>query len=80
MKDFTKTATAAADKFIAKRKAEKQAQPEEQEFYRFSLKLDGDLKAFIEDEAWMNHISRNDFINAVLKGYKEAKEAGAGKE
>lgn len=43
-------------------------------FYRLNLKLDGDLKEFLSDEAWRQRTSITALVNDVLHKYKAKKE------
>ena len=40
------------------------------DIYRLNLKLSGDLKEYLSDEAWRQRISITQLVNDVLEAYK----------
>ena len=40
------------------------------DIYRLNLKLSGDLKQYLSDEAWKQRISITQLVNNVLEAYK----------
>ena len=40
------------------------------DIYRLNLKLSGDLKEYLSDEAWRQRISITQLVNNVLEAYK----------
>lgn len=42
------------------------------DIYRLNLKLSGDLKEYLADEAWRQRISITQLVNNVLEAYKAA--------
>ena len=75
-KDFKTTATAGAERFISAppTKDTQDTQRTPPTFYRLNLKLDGDLKQFLSDEAWRQRLSITALVNEVLTEYKNKVE------
>lgn len=75
-KEFKTTATAGAARFISTPHTQdtQDTQPTTPTFYRLNLKLDGDLKEFLSDEAWRQRTSITALVNDVLHEYKAKKE------
>lgn len=71
-KDFKTTAAAGAARFITPPEPietpprDKEQQPE---FYRINLKLDGCLKQYLSDEAWLNRLTITALCNQILLDY-----------
>ena len=75
-KEFKTTATAGAARFISTPATQdtQDTQHTPPTFYRLNLKLDGDLKEFLSDEAWRQRTSITALVNEVLHEYKAQKE------
>lgn len=75
-KDFKTTATAGAERFISTQPTQdtQDTQRTPPTFYRLNLKLDGDLKQFLSDEAWRQRLSITALVNEVLTEYKNKVE------
>lgn len=70
-KDFKNTAAAGAAKFISV--PDDETPPKKApEFYRLNLKLDGELREYLSDQAWRNRTSITALVNDILLEYKEA--------
>ena len=76
-KEFKTTATAGAARFISTPHTQdtQDTQATTPTFYRLNLKLDGDLKEFLSDEAWRQRTSITALVNEVLKEYRVKKES-----
>lgn len=77
-KDFKNTAAAGAARFISTPAQEEKPQEAPQEFYRLNLKLDGALREYLSDEAWMKRTSITALVNQILMEYKDAHPHGNG--
>lgn len=75
-KDFKNSATAGAARFISTPATQdtQDTQATTPTFYRLNLKLDGDLKEFLSDEAWRQRTSITALVNDVLQEYRRKKE------
>ena len=45
------------------------------QYYRLNLKLDGELREYLADEAWRNRISITALVNQILTEYRDAHAA-----
>ena len=73
-KDFKTTAAAGAARFISTPAQEETPPQEAPQFYRLNLKLDGELREYLADEAWRNRLSITALVNKILLEYKDAHE------
>lgn len=71
-KDFKTTAAAGAARFISAPVQEETPPQEAPQFYRLNLKLDGDLREYLSDEAWRNRTSITALVNQILCEYRDA--------
>jgi len=71
-KDFKSTAAAGAARFISTPAQEETPPHEPPQFYRLNLKLDGDLREYLADEAWRNRTSITALVNQILCEYRDA--------
>ena len=69
-KDFKEQA-AGVDRYFSDPVPAKEA-PEKKEFYRINLKLDADLKGFLQDESWLQRVSVTQLLNQIIREYMEA--------
>ena len=70
-KDFKTTAAAGAARFISTREDKESPPHEAPEFYRLNLKLDGKLRTYLSDEAWLNRTNITALVNSILLEYME---------
>ncbi len=77
-KDFKNTAAAGAARFISVPDHQEAPPHEAPEFYRLNLKLDGALREYLSDEAWMKRTSITALVNQILIEYKDAHPHGNG--
>ena len=75
-KSFKNTAKTSAAKFISTQdtQATQDTRATEPTFYRINLKLDGDLKEYLADEAWRNRTSITQLVNDMIKEYRKNHE------
>lgn len=71
-KDFKNTAAAGAARFISAPAQEEKPQEAPQEFYRLNLKIDGRLREYLSDAAWINRKSITALVNDILLEYMES--------
>lgn len=48
--------------------------------YRLNLKLSGDLKQYLSDEAWRQRISITQLVNIILEAYKDEHPSPEGED
>ena len=62
---------AGVDRYFSDPEPVKEA-PEKKEYYRINLKLDADLKGFLQDESWLQRVSVTQLLNQIIREYMEA--------
>jgi hypothetical protein len=76
-KDFKTDVAGGADAFFSTRDTTdtQNTQYTKPTFYRLNLKLSGELKQYLADEAWRQRKSITDLVDTILLEYKSSHES-----